>query len=214
MYHPEPDGDAEFIEVLNTSDSLTLDLSGVEFTAGIIYTFPPGPMLAPGQRLLVRWAEFLEATSLSNGGETLKLEDADGSTIAEFSYGDTLPWPTEPDTLGHSLVYLGADPNLPSSWRASTTVGGNPGSSDTVPYSGGDLLTYALAGDQAFTAGTLIFSVDTKPGADEVVLVPQWSTDLLSWSDSSFIYEGPNTWRLDRSPVPHAAFVRIAISLR
>ena len=49
MYHPaDPTPDDEFVELLNTSDSVALDLSGVRFTAGIDYAFPDGTTLDPG----------------------------------------------------------------------------------------------------------------------------------------------------------------------
>lgn len=214
MYHPEPNGYAEFIELLNTSDSIMLDLSGVQFTNGIDYIFPTGTMLAPGERIVVTRAEFLNDTALKNGGETLKLDDTDGSTIAELLFDNNLPWPTEPDSLGHSLVYIAGDPDQPSSWRSSTSPGGNPGSSDSVPYSGGSLQTYALAEEPVFDLSSMTFSVQTNSGADGVILTPQWSTDLETWNDSDFIYEGPSSWRLNFTNIPPKAFLRLNMELR
>ncbi|MDB4436113.1 lamin tail domain-containing protein, partial [Akkermansiaceae bacterium] len=214
MYHPEPDGDAEFIELLNTSDSITLDLSGVQFTDGIDYIFPSGTMLAPSERIVVTRTEFLNDTALKNGGEILKLDDTDGSTIAELRYDNNLPWPVEPDSLGLSLVYIAGDPDEPSSWRASTSPGGNPESSDSVPYSGGSLLTYSFAEDPVFNLSSMTYSVQTNSGADEVILTPQWSTDLATWNDSDFIYEGPSSWRLNLSTIPPKAFLRLNMELR
>ena len=35
MYHPEPDGEAEFVELMNISPTVTLTLAGVKFTANL-----------------------------------------------------------------------------------------------------------------------------------------------------------------------------------
>ena len=51
MYNPLPGG-YEFIEVQNTSASITLDLAGVKFTQGVDFTFPSAT-LAPGAFLVV-----------------------------------------------------------------------------------------------------------------------------------------------------------------
>lgn len=214
MYHPEPDGDAEFIELLNTSDSITLDLSGVQFTQGIDYTFPSGTMLAQGERIVITRAEFLNDTALKNGGEILKLDDADGSTIVEIEYDNNLPWPTEADSLGHSLIYVAGSPDQPSSWRASTSPGGNAGSSDSVLYTGGSLLAYAFAENPTFDPSSMIYSVQTNSGADGVTLNPQWSIDLVTWNDSGLNYQGPNTWLLDLTTIPPKAFLRLNLELR
>ena len=105
MYHPaDPDPDAEFIELMNISDSVTVDLSGVHFTAGIDYTFPGGTTLAPGARIVVSFPDFQNGSRLNNGSDRIKLEDATSSTIREFAYDDEAPWPTGPDGGGFSLV--------------------------------------------------------------------------------------------------------------
>jgi hypothetical protein len=52
MYHPAGDGLAEFIELLNISPSVTLDLSQIKFTQGIEFNFTNSVIktLAPGAR--------------------------------------------------------------------------------------------------------------------------------------------------------------------
>lgn len=154
MYHPEPDGLAEFIELVNTSSSMTLDLTGVRFTEGVEFDFTGSAVttLAPGARVLVvRNAasfagvhggglpvagSFANASSLGNSSDKLKLEDSDNNTILEFTYLDSVPWPETPDT-GYSLVLIdpaaSPDPSLGSNWRASTAFGGTPGVADGRP---------------------------------------------------------------------------------
>ena len=158
MYHPEPDGLAEYIELMNVSASVTLDLAGVKFTNGIDFDFTGSLVtsLAPGGRVLVvrdlaafelAYGEglpvagvFANFTSLSNAGEKLKLEDASNGTIKEFSYNDKSPWPVAADTLGYSITLRAPgqnlDPSEPTHWRASVTPGGTPGSSDGTLLTG------------------------------------------------------------------------------
>jgi hypothetical protein len=189
MYHPaDTTPDAEFIEVMNISNSVTLDLGGVRFTSGIHYAFPPDTMLAPGARLVVGFSDFQNGSRLNNGSDRIKLEDATGSTIRDFSYDDNPPWPTAPDGGGPSLVLIqpktNPDPSLATSWRSSTTNGGNPGTSDALPYTGGDLVTYALPSAPTILVGggNPILEYKYLLGAEDVTVMPEWSDDLATWS--------------------------------
>ncbi len=159
MYNPLPGG-FEFIELHNTSATLTLDLAGVKFTQGIDFTFPSGATLAPGAYLVVVGTADLAAFrayhglapevvvygpysgSLNNAGEQLVLRtSAGGSDIVNFSYGDGRGWPVAADGGGHSMVFLdgalaaqgsGAG-DYAGSWRGSTFLRGSPGAADAVP---------------------------------------------------------------------------------
>lgn len=224
MYHPAGDAGAEFVELQNISDSVTLDLTGVQFTAGVTFDFTESAItsLSPGGRLLVVRdqaafeaaygsglpvaGEFANLTSLSNGGERLKLDDASNSTIREFSYDDNLPWPTAPDGLGSSLVLIdptsNPNPSLPGNWRSSTLPGGNPAASDATTFQGiagmdsdsnglDDLLDYALGHAPGESGGLPLITLDNgiltisytqNLAADDVVVFPEWSTDLVEWS--------------------------------
>jgi hypothetical protein len=68
---------------------------------------------------------------LANGGERIRLEDAIGQTILDFSYKDG--WHDETDGQGHSLVIIDplntdpADWDDKDSWDAGTIIGGTPG---------------------------------------------------------------------------------------
>ncbi len=154
MYHPAGDEFAEFIELMNISGSVTLNLAGVHFTDGIDFDFTGSAItsLAPGQRVLVvrNMASFEAAhgaglpvagifanlTALSNSGELIKLEDGLNGTISEFTYNDKAPWPVDADGSGHSMVLIGAgsgpNPDRAVAWRASATAGGNPNTTDVV----------------------------------------------------------------------------------
>ncbi|MBC8002226.1 MAG: lamin tail domain-containing protein, partial [Opitutaceae bacterium] len=154
MYNPQGTvlfgGDAlEFIELKNAS-SLTRELSGIHFTNGIQFTFPIGTFLGPGQfAVLVSNPQGFASRypgvpvagvfggKLSNSGEQLTLAHATGTNIVSFSYSDSAPWPAAADGSGFSLVpvnpNLNAAPGLAANWRASSAMGGSPGSDDPAP---------------------------------------------------------------------------------
>lgn len=191
MYHPAPpEAGAEFIELRNISPSDTIDLTGVAFTAGIEYQFPIGTLLAPGARIVVGEAAFLNGTRLSNGGELLVLRDAAGGVIREFAFGDDSPWPVAADGHGYSLVLIrpasNPDPNDPASWRRSAGSGGNPGTGDAIPYQAGSgLLEYALGDPSrlalAVDSGGVVLTTPVSPGAEDAVHFLEQSADLLEW---------------------------------
>jgi len=146
MYHPRPGG-AEFIELLNFGDS-TIDLSGVAFTDGISFTFPPGSSLAPGEYAVLASPEddfeavYPTATvmgwydgRLDNGGETVTLQHGDGSILCSLTYDDDYGWPINADGRGYSLVLItpGSDVDEVESWRASAVIDGTPGEADVGP---------------------------------------------------------------------------------
>jgi len=151
MYNPPaPEGgDAEFIELMNIHPNAPLDLTGVQFTAGITYAFPSGTTLAPGARLvLARNAAIFTAKygsapfgvftdSLNNGGELLAFNLGAGTPpLRRFTYDNHFPWPAAADNGGASLVLIAPltnpDHNNPLNWRAGTTP--NPGTSDSVSF--------------------------------------------------------------------------------
>jgi hypothetical protein len=149
---PGSDESTEYIELLNISPSIDLDLTGTSFIEGISFTFPPGTELPVGERLLLvsnptafelAFGAGLPVAgtfsgNLDNGGEALALSLPDGSPIQAFSYSDDAPWPTAADGDGFSLVLLdpesSPDHSLPVNWRASATAGGTPGTTDTITY--------------------------------------------------------------------------------
>ncbi|MFP6873784.1 MAG: lamin tail domain-containing protein, partial [Verrucomicrobiales bacterium] len=193
MYHPAGAGMEEFIELMNISDSTTLDLTGISFTSGISFSFAVGTVLAPGARLIVTGSHFLAGSALSNGGETIKIDDATGSTVQEFAYDDRAPWPEETDGTGHSLVLINPvtnpDPGDPANWRSSALPGGSPGSSDSTSFPGGGtaaLLAYAQWGEAAPRApqifidenGTTLFTFSRNLAADDVELLVEISDEL------------------------------------
>ncbi|MEK7674305.1 MAG: lamin tail domain-containing protein, partial [Verrucomicrobiota bacterium] len=230
MYHPSGDGLAEFIELLNLSGSVTLDLMDVRFTQGVEFNFTGSAItsLPPGARVLVVRdlaaftavhgagrpvaGVFTNGTALSNGGERIKLEDADNGTVREFAYDDDPPWPAGTDGTGYSLVLIAPHTNpdhgLATSWRSSARPGGSPGATDAVPFPADpmadangngerDLIDYALGNDlglppilPAFTLqpdalggpATLLLTYAVSLGAERAAIEVLFSTDLLAWT--------------------------------
>ena len=148
----------EFVELKNIGDE-NLDLSYVSFVDGITFDFSNGGIisLGPGEFVLVvrNRAAFLSrygtdlshriageyTGKLANGGENISLEDFWNSTIVQFEYNDGRGWPLSPDGGGHSLIPLDSalinEPagslNYSGNWRASTYIGGSPGTDDPEP---------------------------------------------------------------------------------
>ena len=148
------DGDQfEFLELMNVSTTETLDLNGVAISNGVTAEFIGFSPLGPGEVALVvsDLAAFTQrygqqvvdgaaaivqytADLFSNGGETVKLDDADGSTIIEFRYEDGADpgeedWHTAADGAGPSLqvVDTSGDYNNGNNWAVSAQVHGTPG---------------------------------------------------------------------------------------
>jgi hypothetical protein len=148
MYHPFAPADAndpneEFIELTNIGTE-TINLNLVKFTNGIDFTFPSLD-LAPGEFVVV--VEDIDAFvakygtgvtiagqytgRLANNGERIRLEDAVGQTILDFSYKDG--WYDGTDGGGFSLTIK--DPTNPdpqswddkNTWQPSTIIDGSPG---------------------------------------------------------------------------------------
>ena len=67
--------------------------------------------------------------NLSNGGELLRIHDAEKQVTFEVEYGDSGDWPEEADGTGHSLELANPEGNPKDfrNWRASALPGGSPG---------------------------------------------------------------------------------------
>jgi hypothetical protein len=156
MYNPADIGtfdndEYEFIELKNIG-FIPLQLGGIKFTDGISYAFDKdrNVILAAGAYIVIvknrsafasrydtrsiNLAPGVYSGSLSNGGETIKIEDPTNSTILEFDYDDR--WFDKTDGLGFSLTIKDAtNPELDSwdtldAWRPSAEPEGTPGFDD------------------------------------------------------------------------------------
>ena len=154
-YNPAGGNGFEFLELMNIS-AQNIDLTGVHLRDGVDYNFPANTLLAPGGRLQVvgNLESFVArhgasavlrpvgpfVGNLSNSGEHLLLVSDTQGTIKDFTYNNTLPWPTEADGGGYRLVLIAPQTNpnhnLAASWRGSTASTQMPGDSDAVAFTG------------------------------------------------------------------------------
>ncbi|HEX6962567.1 MAG TPA: lamin tail domain-containing protein, partial [Lacipirellula sp.] len=138
--------DFEFIEILNTHPTDSLNLQNMSLAGGLSFTFG-NVSLAPGQRgVVVENVAAFQARygtghlilgswsgGASNSGELIELRSSTGSVIMALNYTDMDPWSEAADGDGATLELI--DPfNTPAerlgkwySWRASTELGGTPG---------------------------------------------------------------------------------------
>ncbi len=205
MYHP-PDSegeDTEFIELMNIG-ATTLDLTGVQFTAGILWTFPDGTTLAPGARILVvrrraafeaRYGQDLPiageyadspSNNLSNQGETLTISLGAGQILRSVTYLDEAPWPREADGRGSSLTLIAAESNPDhgdiTNWKAAAPT---PGQGDPAPASGYAAWKthHGIASDEDDADGDglnamLEYASGSDPGAPSLDALPAFGFHL------------------------------------
>lgn len=131
----------EWIELRNDGTG-PAPLGGVKIEA-TGYVFPDTtPALPSGARLVLTNSAPLFAARhpgkaifgtfegrLADEGEKLALEKG-GVEIFAVGWSNDEPWPQSCALDGASMVWLGGDPSLPTSWAASTTMGGTPGLAD------------------------------------------------------------------------------------
>jgi hypothetical protein len=155
MFNSPAGNEFDFVEWHNASPTVSLNLEGVTFAAGIDYTFPAGTMIEPmGYLVLVKANDFTVfreyygltedvllagpyAQNLANSGENVALlTSAGGTDIVSFTYQDGQGWPAAADGLGYSLIPLVLEDqtegtlNEGGNWRASAQINGSPGGPD------------------------------------------------------------------------------------
>ena len=125
-----------------------------------------------------------------------------------------------------SLVYAGGSISDPGSWRPSVETGGNPGTSDRVPYSEGEGLVDYVIGGQEITLGEasiVRFEVLFKAGADDVELTPEWSSNLNGWFGDRLTLVAQEalggglvkrTWQMTREANEERLFFRVSLEKR
>ena len=213
------------------------------FTAGLNFTFPVNTLLNPGERIVVVEniaaftdlygdfmkiaGEFFKLTNLANSGEPLVLSAADGSVIADFTYNDKDPWPEFADGEGCTLTLIQAQANpelsLASNWRCSAARHGSPGTDDSLVFAGepDDLPSFVLGVTLPKPTLPNVFEFDVQLGADEFIVIPQRSDDLVNWEEipmptqaSVFNDNGTATYRVPIDNLDSQTFLRLVITSR
>ena len=133
FYHaPDDYDDLEWIE-LHNPDGQAADLSGWRIAGGVAFLFPDKSVLPPhGYLVLCKdaklFAEFYEIAvageykqSIGNGGDTLELLNAGGTTEDRVTFKDRDPWPMAADGYSASLERItpGIAGDRPDNWSAS-----------------------------------------------------------------------------------------------
>lgn len=150
MYNPPGDEEWEYLELFNRHESAAIPLHGLRFRDGVRFDFPFGAVLPPGGYALLsrsakldEFAAFREryslnrgdalmfglyAGNLSNGGERIALETADGEPVFVFEYSDDAPWPGGADGSGASLQRISLERSAmdPANWTAAKPSPGRP----------------------------------------------------------------------------------------
>jgi len=224
FYHPTGDLEVtEYIELMNIADE-AISLADVVFTGGISFSFSNNTILEAGERLLLvadldgfkaAFGDDLPVVGsytgrLDNGGESLSLDAADGTSISDFRYNDRAPWPLPADGNGYSLTLISpsSNPDLSDAvnWRTSANLGGSPGKSDSLSFDGStaaELFEYSLADPMNGISGSfqnlenngslddyLVVTVAARLAADDAQFVIEFSRDLENWERGTALYLG------------------------
>ncbi len=143
--------DFEFVELVNSHPTGSVNLNGMQLANGLTYTFGD-VLLGPGERLVVvedagafasRYGSSVVPVGewtggLSNSGETLELLEIDGTEVQSVTWADSGLWTVAADGNGASLVLDSVSTNSSRlgkyySWRTSTEYGGTPGAAESSP---------------------------------------------------------------------------------
>lgn len=217
MYHPVSSGQSEYVEFRNMSDlagaPITLDLSGVTFSAGITFTFPPGTLLSAGQHLVIagELAKFQTefpgvpvvgtfTSKLDNGGERLRFDIPGGVvSILDFTYSDNWYPSTDGDGFALQIVDGTAAPSQwdkKSGWQAALP---NPGGSPIFGVSAGADSSGSVAspvyldgsvflGSYAASDVTVTWTLDAGPGTATFT--------TANYQDANARFSQPGTYTL------------------
>ena len=137
--------DFEFVEVRNVGAD-PFNVVGIEFSDGIEFTFPSmeldageyGVVVSDVAAFELRYGSSVNVLgeyngNLRNSGERIELLDPLGTSLLEFEYGDSDPWPTRADGAGGTLVLVD-ELSTPEDefgkyhrWQGSSEFGGSPG---------------------------------------------------------------------------------------
>jgi hypothetical protein len=210
----------EFVELVNISDTATLNLAGARFDDGIELTLG-AVSLAPGERGVVvaneaafraRYGDGPRILGqytgrLENGGEDVRMSAACCGVIFQFAYADDeAGWHETTDGDGYSLVSVnpasGLNLNHGGSWQPSFAIGGSPGAVDSVEADGraGSDAALDVSIDLIRSGGILVGASDVEAnGLSAVVVDPPQHGVVVVHADGTFEYTpGRNFHGVDR----------------
>lgn len=185
MYDPSGNGDREFIEFHNGSN--TPATMGGWSTFGVDYVFPAGFTLGAGNYVVIaRNSAALSANNpgaaiagqyngkLKGSGELIRLMDSNGSTVSQVSYAYAGAWPSAPRNGGPSLSLISptANETLAGCWGSSTNNGGSPSAANSATGASGGCSTVAYA----YTASPTSPTTATTPSSNTAATPSATST--------------------------------------
>jgi hypothetical protein len=124
-------------------------------------------------------------SNLSNGGETITVDAANGDEIQSFTYDDAAPWSTSPDGTGPSLTIIYTNPywyNDADNWRPSVAPDGTPGIEENdaptdirldnfeVPENQAGILIGTLEADDPDFTDTFTYQIEPGPATGMFVI--------------------------------------------
>ena len=130
-YNPSGSLSPEYIAIYNPGPR-DKDLSGYSITRGISHFMPEGTILPAGDTLYISesassiwWqssknVQAWTSGKLSNGGETIQIEDRHGIIQDHVKFNNKAPWPTDGDLLTLRNVTL--DNHLAENWTIINEV--------------------------------------------------------------------------------------------
>jgi len=191
MYNPPDTGNdtLEYIEIHNNGLTET-QLSGVYFSQGVVYSFPPYILPVDGYVVVsLDSAAFFTAFgvvarqwtsgALSNSGETIEIMDVAGNVLDNVTYDDAAPWPTSPDGSGPSLTFCNSgDNSLGENWYASSHLAG---------YNNSGLPLYGTPGAVCEYVG-----IPETPANGQIAISPNPSNGYFTLR-----LPGDNTWTVE-----------------
>jgi hypothetical protein len=149
MYDPLGNGDKEFIEIYNGSDT-TVNLSSWSFTNGVTFNFGGTTLASGSYGVIVRNSAAFRAAypsarvfgqyvgKLLGSGELVRLVNSNGVEESRVDYRSSGGWPTGAKNGGPSLslIRTTANENLAACWGTSNSTGGSPSSANSTSGGG------------------------------------------------------------------------------
>jgi hypothetical protein len=219
--------DFEFIEVRNVGAD-PFNVVGIEFSDGIDFTFPSVELAAGDYGVVVsdvaafelRYGSSINVLgqyngNLRNSGERVELLDPLGTTLLEFEYGDSDPWPVRADGAGGTLVLVD-ETSTPEDefskyyrWTGSSEFGGSPGTAGVTAQ--GIVINEVLTNtDESPTQSDAIELHNTASTSIDISgwFISDTSVDLLKFEIPAGTMLGPNEYVVfdenDFNPNPDA----------
>jgi hypothetical protein len=138
FYHSTTINTSDFVEIHNPKHATAIDLSGYSLSGDISFTFPDSTFIRPFENIVITentstfGSTYLKifnwlGGALDNTSGTIVLKDKNGFMVDSVQYSNANPWPLIEVDHSIELVSEDLDNNIGSNWKASKTIGGNPG---------------------------------------------------------------------------------------